>query len=148
MSIEKNKETVALFFSAMKVADIKTLDEITTEDFFFGAEKGKGISKPMFLDMIKNTIDAISNHTNRIDDIVAEEDKVAVRMTVTGTLSGEWMGFKPTGKSFEINEYFFLNLRDGKIAEYRGVKDALGQFQQMGILPSMDEIRKNSQSGK
>ncbi|NLE07792.1 MAG: ester cyclase [Dehalococcoidales bacterium] len=142
MSIEENKKTVALFFSAMKVADVATLDKITTDDFAFMAGEGGGIKKPMFLDMIKNTIDAISNHTNRIDDIVAEGNKVAVRMTVTGTLSGEWMGFKPTGKSFEINEYFFLTLKDGKIQDYRGIKDALGQFQQMGIIPPLDEFKK------
>jgi len=142
MSIEQNKKVVAQFFSAMKVADIPTLDKVTADDFVFGAGEGKGIKKAMFLDLIKNTIDTISNHTNKIDDIVAEGDKVAVRMTVTGTHSGEWMGFKPTGKSFIINEYFFLTLKDGKIKDYRGVKDALGQFQQLGIIPPLDHFKK------
>jgi len=134
MSIEQNKKTVAQFFASMKVADVATLDKITTDDFVFGAGEGKGIKKPMFLDLIKNTIDAISNHTNKIDDIVAEGDKVAVRMTVTGTHSGEWMGFKPTGKSFVMKK--------GKIQDYRGVKDSLGQFQQLGIIPPLDSFKK------
>ena len=141
MSLEENKKLVADFFNAMKVADLETLDKITTDDFAFKPMIGEGgLEKKAMLKMIGGVLDAFSDHTNRIDDIVAEGDKVSVRMTVTGVHTGQWGKFAPTGKSFKIAECFFLRIENGKIAEYMGIKDALGQYQQLGILPPNDEI--------
>jgi len=52
-----------------------------------------------------------------IEDIFASDDKVAVRMRVTGTHTGAFIGIQPTGKkvSYEINELY--RIADGKIAE-------------------------------
>jgi steroid delta-isomerase-like uncharacterized protein len=141
MSLEENKQLVADFFNAMKVADLETLDKITTDDFAFRPMIGEGgLKKEAMLKMIGSVLDAFSEHTNRIDDIVAEGDRVAVRMTVTGVHTGQWGKHAPTGKAFEIAECFFLRIENGKIAEYMGIKDALGQYQQLGILPPNDEI--------
>ena len=143
MSLEENKQVVADFFQALRTCDLPAIDKLTTEDFMFRANDGKGgIDKKTFLTLIDGTLKAFPDHTSEIMDIVAEEDKVAVRMSADGTFKGEYMGFSPTGKYFKITEFFILRVKEGKIAEYWGVKDALGQFQQMGIIPSLDEFRK------
>ena len=111
MSLEENKELVADFFNAMKIADLETLDKITTDDFAFKPMIGEGgLEKQAMLKMIGGVLDAFSDHTNRIDDIVAEGDKVAVRMTVTGIHTGKWGKFAPTGKSFKIAEKSGLSI--------------------------------------
>ncbi len=141
MSLEENKQVVADFFNAMKIADVKTLDKLTTDDFTFRPMVGeRGINKETFMGLIGSVLEAFSDHTNRIDDIVAEGDKVSVRMTVTGVHTGQWGKYAPTGKSFMIAECFFLRIENGKVAEYWGLKDAMGQLQQLGILPSNEEI--------
>ncbi len=38
-----------------------------------------------------------------IDDIIAEGDEVAVRMTQSGTHTGTVRGIPPTGKSFSVD---------------------------------------------
>lgn len=50
-----------------------------------------------------------------IEDMIAEEDKVAVRFTETATHKGEFFGVAPTGKSVKFSEMAFLQVRDGKI---------------------------------
>src|SRR4030043_480896 len=85
MSLEENKKWVADFFNAMKIADLETLDKITTDDFAFKPMIGEGgLKKEAMLKMIGGVLDAFSEHTNRIDDIVVEGDKVSVRMIKAG----------------------------------------------------------------
>lgn len=53
----------------------------------------------------------------RIDDIVAAEDRVAVRVTFHGTHSGEFLGVPATGRSVEYVSHEFYRVADGLIAE-------------------------------
>jgi steroid delta-isomerase-like uncharacterized protein len=69
-----------------------------------------------------------------VEDMVAEEDKVVCRNTVTGTHQGEYMGVPPTGKSITYNEIFIFRFTDGRIAETWGVVDVLSQMRQLGLI--------------
>ena len=140
MSIEDNKKVVVKFFDALRKADDTTIDQLTTDDFVFHVEGGADISKDTFIKLVTGSVAAFPDHSSSIDDMIAEGDKVAVRMTSTGTHKGQWGEFSPTGKYFSIQENFFLRLKNGRIAEDWGLKDALGQYQQLGILP-LDEIK-------
>ena len=71
----------------------------------------------------------------RIEDLVAEGDKVVSRNTVTGTHQGEYMGIPATGKSVTYNEIFIARFADGLIAETWGVVDVLSQMRQLGAIP-------------
>jgi steroid delta-isomerase-like uncharacterized protein len=52
-----------------------------------------------------------------IEDIVAAEDKVAVRVRFLGTHSGEFLGFAATGRTVEYVSHEFYRIADGLIAE-------------------------------
>ena len=136
MSIENNKKVVVDFFDALRNADGTAIDRLTTNDFVFHVENGTDIDKDAFIKLVMGAVTAFPDHSSSIDDMIAEGDKVAIRMTSTGTHRGQLGKFTPTGKYFSIKEYFFLRLENGKIAEDWGLKDALGHYQQLGILPS------------
>jgi steroid delta-isomerase-like uncharacterized protein len=70
------------------------------------------------------------------DDLIAEDDKVVIRNTVTGTHQGEYRGVPPTGKSVSYNEIFIFRFADGKIAEVWGVVDVYAQLRQLGMIPA------------
>jgi predicted ester cyclase len=70
------------------------------------------------------------------DDLIAEDDKVVIRNTVTGTHLGEYRGVPPTGKSVSYNEMFILRFADGRIAEVWGVVDVYAQLKQLGMIPA------------
>jgi steroid delta-isomerase-like uncharacterized protein len=71
-----------------------------------------------------------------IDDMVAEGDKVAARITITGTHKGEYMGAPPTNKKITIRAIAIERFAGGKIVEEWGMTDTLGLMQQLGVVPT------------
>jgi steroid delta-isomerase-like uncharacterized protein len=70
-----------------------------------------------------------------IDDMVAEGDKVAARITWRGTHQGNFIGIPPTGKKFEMTNTAIFRIVNGKWAETWATVDNLGLLQQLGIIP-------------
>jgi steroid delta-isomerase-like uncharacterized protein len=52
-----------------------------------------------------------------IEDIVAAEDKVAVRLRFRGTHAGDFLGFAATGRTVEYASHEFYRIAGGLIAE-------------------------------
>ena len=61
----------------------------------------------------------------RIDEQVAEGEKVVTRKTFEGTQQGEFLGVAPTGRPISFEVIDILTIRDGRIAEHRVVFDQL-----------------------
>ena len=72
-----------------------------------------------------------------IEEMIAEGDKVAERLTARGTHEGEFMGVAPTGKRVEFQRIATVHIREGKISENRGMPDMLGLLQQLGAVPAL-----------
>jgi len=53
----------------------------------------------------------------RINEILAERDKVAVQVTFEGTHQGVYEGFQPTNKRSRFTDMQILTFAHGKIAE-------------------------------
>ena len=68
------------------------------------------------------------------EDLIAVEDKIVARQTVTGTNSGEYRGVPPTGKTVTYNEIFILRFADGLVTDIWGVADLYSQLQQLGHI--------------
>ena len=68
------------------------------------------------------------------EDLIAEDDKVVARNSVTGTHRGEYMGHPPTGKSVKYSEIFIFRIAGSRIAETWGVVDVFSQMKQLGVI--------------
>ena len=71
-----------------------------------------------------------------IEELVAEGDTVAGRVTMSGTHLGPFQGIPPTGRSFQQAHMHFVRFRDGKAVEHRAVRDDLGMMRQLGVIPA------------
>ena len=71
-----------------------------------------------------------------IEELIAEGDTVAGRLTMSGTHQGPLMGMSPTGRSMQQAHMHFVRFRDGKAIEHWGVRDDLAMMQQLGAMPS------------
>jgi predicted ester cyclase len=72
-----------------------------------------------------------------IEDMIAEGDKVVVRMTMRGTQQGALGGIPPTGKQVAVSTIDIVRIEGGQIAEEWGIDDRLGMLQQLGLVPAM-----------
>jgi steroid delta-isomerase-like uncharacterized protein len=66
------------------------------------------------------------------DQVVADEDKIAIAYTITGTQKGEFLGLPPTGRKIHARGVQIARFRDGKMVERWGSSDQLGILQQIG----------------
>ncbi len=77
---------------------------------------------------------AFTDHHLSVEDVVAEEDKVALRVTFRGTHVGEFMGIPATGREVEITAMDIFRIEGGKIAELWSETDVLGLMWQLGVI--------------
>jgi steroid delta-isomerase-like uncharacterized protein len=66
-----------------------------------------------------------------IEDIVAAQDKIAVRVRFRGTHTGEFLGFPATGRTVEYVSHEFYRIADGLIAEEWICSDTASLFRQL-----------------
>jgi len=76
-----------------------------------------------------------------IEELIAEGDTVAGRVTAAGTHLGTFMGISPTGRPFQQQQMHIVRFRDGKGIEHRAVRDDLGMMRQLGVIPAPEPTR-------
>lgn len=86
--------------------------------------------------MVERAWAAFPDYHEEIRDLIADETRVAVRFTVSGTQSGQWGVLPPTGKRVEFDEVALLELENGQVIRQSGVTDNLTALRQLGVLPS------------
>jgi steroid delta-isomerase-like uncharacterized protein len=136
VTLEENKTVVRRFIDEVFVRqDPAAVDELVAEDF---TPHSWG-SVPPGREALKAAQQRVSaglrDASMTIEDMIAEGDRVAVRLTSRGTHAGEFMGMPPSGKSYEISETHVLRLRDGQVVEHWRDADMLGMMQQLGAMP-------------
>ena len=72
----------------------------------------------------------------KIDEQIAEGDKVVTRWTGHGTHKGELAGIPATGKSATVTGMGVDRIVNGKIVESWGIFDQFGMLQQFGVIPA------------
>ena len=134
MTQEKNKTLIRSYVETWNRGDLQALCEYWSPDMrHYTRTQSHGF------DEVKNIVGSFMNAFPdlkfRIDDIVAEGDRVVTRMTARATNTGSYMGLPPTGKEINCAVMGIARLDDGKIVEHWGVTDELAMMSQIGVLP-------------
>lgn len=134
---EQNKKLVRQFFEALDRQDIERMDQLVFSENYSLHFSGMppldwNANKREFLAPLNK---AFPDLTRSIVDIVAEGDKVAVSINVTGTYKGEFQGIPATGKQVSFTAMDILTIIDGKITEEWATADMMGLMQQIGAIP-------------
>jgi steroid delta-isomerase-like uncharacterized protein len=66
--------------------------------------------------------------------LLIDGDRVAQRLTTTGTDSGGFLGLPPTGKAFRVPLVALFTLADHQIVHERRIYDFTGMLIQIGVL--------------
>ena len=134
---ERNKAVVRRFIEEVQnQKDWVVYDELNAPDFVnLSAPPGIPADREggkMFLTAFAN---AFPDSQIAVDDMIAEDDRVVTKKTMTGTHTGEFNGIPPTGRRVEIQYVDILRLRDGRIIEHWLSMDQLSFMQQLGVIP-------------
>jgi len=137
VSIEKNKKIVQRYQEIYNSNDLEALGEVVSDNILTpkimpgiptGMEGAKAAHRIMLA--------GFPDYQTIIDDLVAEGDKVAVRITMSGTHTGSFMGIPATGKHVSFTGMYMARIVDGKIVEHWGEEDGVSLLQQLGLLSS------------
>ena len=135
MSAEHNKALVRRYFEAVDAtSDENMLDEFLSADFVDHSPnpgctpdlEGMKAAYRMFV--------GGSPGTHIVEDIVAEGDKVVVRVSARGTHSGELFGIPASGREFTVTGIAILRVENGRIVEHWSEVDMLGALVQIGAV--------------
>ncbi len=77
-----------------------------------------------------------------IEDVIAEGDRVAFRMTLQGTHQGTFQGIAPTNKKVTVSALDVVAIENGRISEHWGGPDMLAILQQLGAVVSAGPGKK------
>ena len=134
---EQNKRLVRRALNEVFAGgNLAVVDEIFHPDF---VNHEAGPRTPPGPEGLKVTVrwlrDAFSDLDYDIQDEIDAGDKVVVRVISSGRHTGEFIGFKPTGTTFEAQQIHIYRIADGKIIEHWSSCDDLTQGIQLGLIP-------------
>ena len=137
MSTEQNKVAVRRFIDEVFVkGNPDAVDKLVTHDF---TPHSWGKTPPgvePLKQAIRRVHAGLAEVKFKIEDMLAEEDKGAVRVTAHGRHQGEFMGLPASGKEYTISETHIFHMRDGKVCEHWRDADMLSLMQQIGAIPT------------
>ncbi|SRR6266508_205141 len=70
-----------------------------------------------------------------IEELIAERDLVACRLTLSGTHQGVFNGIPPPGRHVTQEHMHMVRVVDGKGHDHWAVFDTFALLQQLGVIP-------------
>jgi steroid delta-isomerase-like uncharacterized protein len=132
---ERNKEVARSFFEeVLGQGHLDKYAESHAKDF---VAHGENHEYTLEEDMAaaKEERKALPDMKVKVNQILAEQDMVAVYWTSSGTNTQAGMGFPATGKKIKIDGMTIFRFKAGKICEEWSVWDMLSVMRQAGLLP-------------
>jgi predicted SnoaL-like aldol condensation-catalyzing enzyme len=84
---------------------------------------------------VANLLAGFSDYHGEIQEILAEGDKIVVRILWTGTQDGPFLGQPATGRTLRFTTADFIRVENGKFAEHWDVVDSLPRAVALGLVP-------------
>lgn len=117
--------------------NLDLIDEIYAEDCVEHGPFGQEVrGRDGIRSEIGAFLDAFPDFEATVEETVTEGDTVAMRVTLSGTHEGPFMGIDPTGESFQVTNAVFTRVEDGLIVERWLQPDTLGMLVQLGVVDS------------
>jgi predicted ester cyclase len=130
---DQNKEIIRnLYEEILNTGKWELLAPVIAEDYV-GVAGQKGPSA--FAETIRGLRHGFPDIQWKVEDLVAEGDKVTVRWSWQGTHSNTFMGIQPTSKLLNNHAIAIYQLRDNQIIHAWLESDRLGFLQQIGMIP-------------
>lgn len=115
--------------------DLGAIERLVTADYVRHTAGGGHHDRAEFIATMSALHAAFPDLETRIDDLVADADRVAYRWTSTGLHSGDYLGVPPTQRRITATGITFARIVDGRIAEEWTSWNKTSVLHRLGIFP-------------
>jgi C-1 hydroxylase len=142
--MNENKAILIKFIEAYNSRNLGIFEDLVAPDYIDKTHQLQG--REEFKRLFTLAFKGFPDWHETIEEIIAEGDKVWVRVKATGTHTGEWELFgvplSPTGKKVTIVMVFNFRIVKGKLVESGEVDDQLDFFKQLGLIEYTENGKK------
>ncbi len=133
-----NKEIIEAFVEAVNGQDWLRLDSLVAPGFVRHSHAAgpPGVrSRDDLVAFLRSEFDTFPDAHERIEDLVAEGDRVAARHRFRGTQRGPMGRYPPKGRVMEAEYLAIYRIEEGRIAESWAEWDTASGLVQLGHVP-------------
>ena len=138
-SIEENKAIARRFIQVWGKGNLDIIDEL--------ADPSLPVQYPiipqiirgskMFKQIMESFRSAFPDSDIQIEEEIAEDDKVMIRWSFSGTHNGSLLGIPASQKKVNWTGITIYKIVEGKVVQERGEEDFLGFLRQIGVVPQV-----------
>jgi len=132
---EQNKEIVKKIIEGLNQKNADIYKELYAPDYawYFPSNNPEPLSREEESEFVKLIWDGFPDMKWSIEELIAKEDRVIIRLIARGTHKGEFQGIPATGNKIESSIIFIAHVENGKVIDVREDADLLGMMQQLGM---------------
>jgi predicted ester cyclase len=116
-------------------------EEMIATDIRFRGSLGVSVEgREGFKHYVARVRGAFPDFHNTIEELIADEDRVAVHLTYRATHTGALFRLRPTGRRVTYTGVAIFHLKSGLITQGLVLGDTWGLLEQLGAVPPVENI--------
>lgn len=127
----EHKALIRRYLDAFNDRDHDTLSELLAADVVEHGAHEELHGPEAIIDFLEAHFEAFPDYSGTTEAIIAEDDLVTVRYTVSGTHTGEYQDLEPTGHKTTWTGIAMYRIETDEIAEIWLEEDRLGLLEQL-----------------
>jgi len=128
-----NKETVGrVFAEVINLGKLDLIDELFDPDFETVTPQG-ALDREGFAGYVQAWRAGFPDVRCDVEDLTAEDDRVAWAIRATGTHTGDFMGIPATGRTVDFDSLNLATFRNGRLHRHTVMMDLGRMMQQLGV---------------
>ena len=130
---DDNKATCRrIFDEIVNHGKLEVVDELFDPDFRTVTQQGT-MDREGFKEYVRMWRAGFPDVHCDVDDLIAEDDRLAWSVRATGTQTGDFMGIPPTGNSVDFDSLNVAQVRDGRLHRHTVMMDIPKIMSQLGV---------------
>ncbi|MFW9861958.1 MAG: ester cyclase [Candidatus Thorarchaeota archaeon] len=131
-SINANLEIGYKMMKAVNNQDLSLLDELLVPDYVNKQLEVNSLED--LKEVLRRQYAGFPDIHRTIDDIIADEDSVWLKVEITATHTGEYRGIAPTGAKIAMEAVPHYRIANGKIVEGWSVWNPIPYLKPLGVI--------------
>jgi len=137
VSVENNKAIARRFIQVWGDGSLDAIDELAAPSLVVRYPVLPQVIRgsKAFRQVMAGFRSAFPDSALRIEEEIAEGEKVVIRWSFSGTHEGSLLGIPATGRKATWTGITIFRIVEGKVVEEQGEEDFLGFLRQIGLVP-------------